>query len=106
MCHIHQLTDPICNAGDPLFVDFIDGVGEDTSQLQVDLHPWITHSTDMEVVRNHIFPDHILPHPDECVKRAFLTPLNVDVSNFNAEILQRLPGDLCESSFRILCCIQ
>ena len=36
----------------------------------------------------------MLADPEQCVKHAFLTPLNIDVSEFNAIILDRLPGPL------------
>jgi hypothetical protein len=91
---IHSLTAPIRNAGDPEFADFIDSIGEDISGSRVNLHPFLYHSTEIDDVRNHIFPSSILAQPSECLSRAFLTPLNVDVDEFNDEILTRLPGNL------------
>ena len=85
------------NAGDPEFADFVDSVGEDTSGNHVNLHPFLHHSTEINDIHDHIFPDPILSRPLECLNRAFLTPLNADVDEFNAEILQRLPGNLSVS---------
>ena len=92
--HIHSLTAPIRNAGDPEFADFVDSIGEDISGRRVNLHPFLYHSVEIDDVRNHIFPSSILAQPSECLSRAFLTPLNVDVDEFNDEILARLPGNL------------
>ena len=91
---VHRLTAPIRNAGDPAFADFVDSVGEDTSHRRINLRPWLTHTADFDATFSFIFPDNVLADPEQCVKRAFLTPLNVDVSDFNAQILDRLPGPL------------
>ena len=94
--HLHQLTAPIRNASDPEFADFVDSVGEDISQNRVDLHAFMQHSSNMEEVLTHLYPDAVLCDPHACVRCAFLTPLNIDVDQFNAEILMKLPGPICE----------
>lgn len=97
LSQVHELTAPMRNAGDPEFADFVDSVGEDTLGNRVNLHPFLHHSTEINDIHDHIFPDPILSRPLECLNRAFLTPLNADVDEFNAEILQRLPGNLSVS---------
>jgi hypothetical protein len=89
---LHQLTAPIRNASDPAFADFVDSVGEDISLRHISLHGFIHHSGNLADVQQHLFPDDVLHDPHACVRRAFLTPLNVDVNQFNADILERLPG--------------
>lgn len=93
---LHQLTAPIRNASDPRFADFVDSIGEDISRKRINLHNFMHHSSNLDDVRSYLYPDAVLCDPHACVRRAFLTPLNVDVDQFNAEILERLPGPVCE----------
>ncbi|KAE8262474.1 hypothetical protein A4X09_0g7454 [Tilletia walkeri] len=43
--------------------------------------------------REFLFPPDILANPSESVKRCFLTRLNINVDEFNAMVLQALPGN-------------
>lgn len=91
----HELTVPVRNASDPDFADFVDRIGEDTSGDRVNLREFLHHCDDVETLQQRLYPHNVLSQPELCVRRAFLTPLNVDVDQFNAEILDRLPTALC-----------
>lgn len=92
---VFQLTAPVRNASDPAFADFIDRIGEDTSSARICLDNYIMQSDNGDSLQDELFPDNILSNPELCVRRAFLTPLNIDVDRFNVEILERLPGNIC-----------
>jgi hypothetical protein len=95
---LHRLTAPIRNASDVEFADFVDDIGEDTTGARINLQPVLHHTTSLSDLQHHLFPDSILQDPAACMRRAFLTPLNVDVDKFNDEILDRLPGSRCRFS--------
>lgn len=96
---IHQLTAPMRNASDPEFADFVDSVGENTSGNRINLRPFLHHCSNFDEMQCRLYPTSILSDPAACVRRAFLTPLNVDVDKFNMGILERLPGSLCRFLF-------
>ena len=98
---IHQLTAPMRNASDIEFADFVDSIGEDTTGARIKLRPYLHHTSDLDEIEHRLYPDSILQDPFACVRRAFLTPLNVDVDKFNSGILHRLPGRQCEILFSI-----
>jgi hypothetical protein len=95
---LHRLTAPIRNASDVEFADFVDDIGEDTTGARINLQPVLHHPTLLSDLQHHLFPDSILQDPAACMRRAFLTPLNVDVDKFNDEILNCLPGSRCRFS--------
>jgi hypothetical protein len=64
--------------------------------LCVNLCPWLHHTTSFDEAWEHIFPDTILNDPHKCVNQAFLTPLNIDILDFNNEILDCLLGAPCK----------
>ena len=78
------------------FAQFVDIIGEDTSGARINLRQYLHHSADFHQIQHWLYPDEILRDPAACVRRAFLTPLNIDVDKFNADILERLPGPICE----------
>ena len=96
---IHQLTAPMHNASDPKFADFVDSVGENTSGNCINLRPFLHHYSNFDEMQRRLYPTSILSDPVACVRRAFLTLLNVDVDKFNMGILECLPGSLCRFLF-------
>jgi hypothetical protein len=96
---IHQLMAPMQNAADPEFADFVDGISEDTSAKRINLQPFLQHSSNLDEIQEYLFPDSILRDPAACVRRALLTPLNINVEKFNSDILDHLPG--CQSMLYI-----
>lgn len=93
---VHQLIAPQRNKTDPEFADAIDAIGEDTTGARVNLRRYLLHTPDFDFVQQALYPEAILADPIKCVKRAFLTPLNVDVDRFNAHMLDKLPGPVCK----------
>jgi ATP-dependent DNA helicase PIF1 len=92
---ITQLNQPIRNATDPDFADFIDTVGESPNLQRIQLHTYLAQIHNIHTLSDLLFPNHILSDPLQSMRRAFLSPLNIDVDKFNADILDRLPGPLC-----------
>ena len=92
------LTVPIRNAGDPDFASFVDAIGLDAKSKPVDLTPFLRPLTSLEDVEAFLFPPNVLADPTLCVQRSFLSPVNVNVDEFNAIILSRLPGEERECS--------
>jgi hypothetical protein len=55
-----------------------------------------------------LFPPDILQQPLACLDRAFLSPRNIFIDEFNNKILDSLPGDFglsCIFSFRSSYCL-
>jgi hypothetical protein len=94
--HFVELLAPIRNACDPDFSKFVDNLGEDPALQQVNIDPFIKRCPSLQQAQDLLFPTTMLAHPETCVKRAFLTPLNTDVDRFNTAILDRLMGPTCK----------
>jgi hypothetical protein len=90
---IHTLHQPIRSAADPHYTQFVDNIGENYHQLTVaiDNIPSV-HDEDEAIA--FLFPPHILRSPIDCLRRAFLSPKNKSVDDFNKRILDLLPGEL------------
>ena len=83
---------PIRSATDPTFTHLVDTIGEDTSRRRVNVANFpLTHSIDD--IAAFLFPPDVLSDVDECLARAFLSVLNVDVDTFNYRMLQAVPGE-------------
>jgi hypothetical protein len=92
---IFTLTTPVRSLGDPCYTNFVDTLGEDCSGVRQSLHlipklPSINDAIDF------LFPPHILDDPPCCIQRAFLSPRNIFVDEFNDVMLEALPGDYGE----------
>jgi hypothetical protein len=90
--HILQLGTPMRYGNDPQLCTFVDNIGDNWEQSEVTL-PLFTHTNSMEEAANFIYPNEILADWATCLKRAFLSPRNILVDEFNQLILDRLPGD-------------
>ncbi|KAG1846202.1 hypothetical protein DFJ58DRAFT_799449 [Suillus subalutaceus] len=53
----------------------------------------MTRDSNFEDTINFLFPPHVLEDAETCLQRAFLSPLNIYVDEFNDKILEKLPGD-------------
>lgn len=95
----HSLTLPVRNALDPEFSAFWNTIGNGETPARVDLRQYLRHVDDLYQSLDALYPDHVLTDPMRCVKRAWLTPINANVDEMNAFILQRLPERKCESTF-------
>lgn len=89
---IFTLTTPIRTMGDPEYTAFVDEIGEDISETRRSLDI-IDTVADVNHAVEFLFPPDILQDPEQCTQRAFLSPLNVFVDNFNNVVLEALPGD-------------
>ena len=88
------------NPGEEDFKSFLLDMGDGKLPLK-NSHPF-SESIDIPYnfitstnIVNDIFPqDHISQHPASLIKRAILCPTNKEAASINANILNRLPGDV------------
>ena len=90
---INSLLYPHRTEGDPEYTTLIDNIGEDHSHPETSLHIIQCIKT-IDDARQFLFPPEILQNPFLALKRAFLSPRNIYVDEFNNSILQHLPGDI------------
>ena len=89
--HILRLHQPVRNAHDPVYSQWVDTIGEDTlTNCPIPL-PLIRRITTYEQIADFLFPDFILLTPYELCQRSFLSPLNSYVDEFNLQILDKIP---------------
>jgi hypothetical protein len=69
---VNVLTEPICNARDPAFADFVNCIGEDTSMQRVQLNDFLQRTQDLSSLSTQLFPDSVLSDPSASVRRASL----------------------------------
>jgi PIF1-like helicase len=91
---ILSLDIPIRSESDLEFTEFVDRIGEDWRSEFVSLS-LLDSVSDIEEATDFLYPPHILSDPFKCIRRAFLSPMNTYVDNFNGSILDRVPGDEC-----------
>ena len=89
----HSLLQPIRNANDPVFATWVDEIGEGTNDTGNIPLEFLATTTHFAAVESHLYPPHILQEPRDYLTRSFLSPLNVNVDDFNAQILSRLPSE-------------
>ena len=79
-----RLTAPIRYAGDPVYAEWVDRVGDGLPPYEttVDLGH-LDHVDDLDAAADYLFlDDHLAASPD-AVNRAFLSPFNERVDRFN-----------------------
>lgn len=91
---ILRLWDPVRNASDPTYADWVDDIGDgvrvgDSVELEL-----INAVTDLETCAEYLFPKTTFcsEPPESLARRSFLSPLNVNVDEFNETMLDRLDG--------------
>ena len=88
---ILHLYEPIRNANDPEYSLWVDQVGEGGFESE-DIHlPYIGQLGSFDAIIAFLFPSEILLNPKEVCKRAFLSPLNRFVDEFNNLMLNEIP---------------
>jgi len=88
---ILRLYQPIRNAQDPVYSEWVDSIGEDfLNDSSIEL-PLIDRIHSYEEIADFLFPDSILYTPFEVCQRSFLSPLNAYVDEFNLEMLEKIP---------------
>jgi hypothetical protein len=90
----YSLQRPIRSAQDIEYTAFVDRIGEDSEHTEVTL-PYLDTVQNLDNAIEFLYPPHILCDPSACLKRAFLSPKNINVDSFNCRILEQLPGNEC-----------
>ena len=91
---ILQLHTPIRSARDPTYTTAVDVIGEDYVHHQVSLD-FIEQLPTLESCIDFLFSQDVLAQPLSALKRAFLSPKNVHVDDFNSKVLDRVIGVDC-----------
>lgn len=94
---ILTLHTPVRSAQDPQYTAYVDRIGEDYVNHQVSLDI-LDHIDNIEDCVDFLFPPDVITNPLMCLKRAFLSPRNTSVDEFNNKVLDRLPQQECELS--------
>lgn len=81
-----RLHIPIRSARDPVYTQFVDNIGENYLQRRVRIDLLDTVQNLDECV-NFLFPPTVLENPLRALKRAFLSPKNYNVDDFNTKVL-------------------
>lgn len=89
---IHSLEQPIRGAHDPTYTEFVDNIGENYNENHVSVEI-LTRIWTIEDAVSFLYPPDVLSDPAKCLKRAFLSPKNIFVDEFNDHILHILPGE-------------
>jgi hypothetical protein len=87
---IFRLTEPIRNAEDPEFANFVDGVG-DGAGPDIPLEMLSCGNTEKDLI-DFVYPTQILENPLACLSRAILAPTNQQVDSYNDAMLRRVDG--------------
>ena len=88
---ILRLHQPVRNAEDPAYSEWVDSIGEDFSNDSPIELPLIDRIQSYDEIAEFLFPDSILHTPFDVSQRSFLSPLNIYVDEFNLEMLERIP---------------
>lgn len=89
---------PIRSAANPGYTAFVDAIGENTDNDYVSFH-LLAKTTSTQDTIDFLFPPEVLADPAVCLGRAFLSPRNVYVDEFNQTILNLLPEEERECTF-------
>jgi hypothetical protein len=95
--NVFTLNHAYRSAQDPEYTAFVDVIGEDHTHDHTSLDILQTVPNLAGAVQ-FLYPLNILSLPVQCLKRAFLSPRNMYVDDFNALILARLPERECAST--------
>jgi hypothetical protein len=91
--YILYLTILIHYAGNPAYVHWVDQVGDRVSlyETTVDLS-YLEHVLDMDIAARFLFLDDNIATSPNAVHRAFLSPFNAGVDQFNELLLANVDG--------------
>lgn len=87
---IFRLTNPIRNAEDPLFSEFVDAIGNGKG-TEISLEG-LQHAHSAIELGQVVFPEDVLNNPFQCLHRSILAPTNAQVDSYNSALINRLPG--------------
>ena len=78
------------NAGDPLFAEFVDAIGDGAGpDIPLTMLNIVTNPED---IIQFVYADNVLQNSACCLSRAILAPTNLQVDQYNDVILQRVHG--------------
>lgn len=87
---VRRLTQPIRNAEDLEYADFVDRIGDGAGpEITLPLLA-VTHTT--EDLINFVYPPAIISNPVACLRRSILAPTNMQVDQYNDIILKSVDG--------------
>ena len=95
---ILRLHQPMRSQEDPSFTAWLDAVGDgivdyvDPDRKIISLNQF-TASSNFENILNSLFPADILIDPLKCIQRAILSPINIQVDQYNNWIPDRIGGE-------------
>jgi len=89
---ILQLNESIRQRTDPVFSQFLDGIGDRVGGSTVDL-ACLPHTFSTTEFIEFVFPKDVVSDPTQTIHRAILSPYNVFVDEFNAGVLALVDGD-------------
>lgn len=87
---ILRLHQAMRNASDPEYSSWVDEIGDGViigDEIKLDLIP---ETPDIQHALNYLYPDELLKDYKTLEGRAFLSPLNVSVDEFNQTVLNRI----------------
>ncbi|CAD6899688.1 unnamed protein product [Tilletia laevis] len=90
---LHELTDSMRNGDDIAFSDWVDEVGDDWSDASINISSFFQSTVTVQDAQDFLFPANITADPIASSMRAFLSPYNVAVAEFNGRVLDTLPGN-------------
>jgi hypothetical protein len=86
---IFRLTQPIRNAQDPVYAEWVDEIG-DGLQDEVHIDDMLHVVRDTESLIVFTFPDDVIQNLSACVTRSILAPTNRQIDRYNDQILARI----------------
>ncbi|CAD6934896.1 unnamed protein product [Tilletia laevis] len=90
---VHELQQAQRQAGDPALSAWVDRIGDDYSRNSIDPTTFFDNVDSLQLAKDFLFPPDVLSNPRSVISRCFLTPLNINVDEFNDMVLDDLPGE-------------
>lgn len=89
---VSKLEQPMRNAADLEYCNYVDGIGEDVEQSQTIQLQYLERVDTIDTALQWLYPQSVLEDPQRCIQRSFLATLNSSVDELNDVVLQRLPS--------------
>jgi hypothetical protein len=87
---IFRLTQPIRNAEDLEFANFVDTIGDGAGpDIPLDI---LSHVHTAKDLTDFVYPPEILSNPVACLSRSILAPTNLQVDSYNETMLRKVDG--------------
>jgi hypothetical protein len=89
---VSKLEQPMRNATDLEYCNYVDGIGEDVEQTHTIQLQYLERINAIDAALQWLYPRSVLEDPQRCIQRSFLITLNTCVDELNDVVLQQLPG--------------